>query len=1733
MEADVRITTAALLLFAASFVNAQNDGLRCTYMKEIPRGETPVFEIKDFDGVPWNQQPLIPLPQREELRIEDPAFAGNSIVMTIFMEEEIEGEIAIAKLNYKGTETPSIRQPFASGSFHMLGPVIRRIPEDGGDWHLVITNKQDYEAPDMQRYSFDISVPSESAVLIVMLDIINIDDNAPIIHMIDRCEIPEPGELGRTSCVYTVTDADGRLSTEFMTYEIESDRDDADYFELVNDHTIDPDDKTTHMVLYLHKALDFELNPLHIFRVTALDSKPNTHTVTMMVQVLNVDRRNPRWLDIFAVQQFDEKTVQRFHIRAIDGDTGLDREIYYKLEADEEDTFFSLEPIAGDRSGATLVVDKIDRDTLQREVFQLSIVAYKYGIDDKEGKNPFETRANIVIIVNDVNDQRPLPFKNTYTIEIDEETPMTLNLEDFGFHDIDLGENAQYEVFLESVYPEGAEEAFMISPTRGYQEQSFIVSTRNHHLLDYEVEKYQNIQLKVRAIDLNDTRLTGEALLNINLRNWNDELPIFEHSAQTVDFDETVGKDFPVAIIKADDRDIGDKVVHSLLGNAEDYLTIDPDTGEISVAHDDYFDFHRQNEFFVQVRATDTLMEPYNSVTAQLTIRLRNINNTPPTLLLPRGSPEVEENVPQDFVIPAEIAATDPDLDAQLEFEIDWESSYATKQGRPAPDVEFHKCVEIITIPTETRHRVIGRLDVRTIREGVTIDYEEFEILYLSIKVYDRNTVAGAIDHAESILAINIIDMNDNPPVWAAGQLRQALRVREGSPAGGIIGSLLATDIDGPLYNKVRYSIHPKPGTKEGLVAIDPILGQLTVLGDGEIDADVPKTWTLEYTVIASDRCVEDDGVACTGTDPTVWNTEGDLSIDIIDTNNKNPETASPSITVWVWENATHGDPVAQLSATDLDRDELYHTVRYQILYSVNPMLLELFAVDQDSGLITVHYTSDTVLDRDGDYPEHTIFLNLFDNFFFDGDGQRNMAEKRVLVVLLDVNDNAPELPLPEELSWSVSEDEREEVRVLPHIYAPDRDEPDTDNSRVGYAILGLKVTNREIEVPELFNMIQIENKTGELETARHLKGFWGTYSIHIQAYDHGIPQQISEETYTLIIRPYNYHEPVFVFPQAGNTFRLSREQSTVNGVLVRVDGQSFPRVSATDEDGLHAGSVSFSVVGAAAEYFSMRNFEDNTGELYLSQPLPLEDDGFDITIRGSDAGTEPGSLFSEVSFRLVFVPTHGDPVFSVSQYTVAFIEKEAGLLESHQLPRAVDPKNYMCEEMNEPCHEIYYSIIDNNEEGYFQVDSTTNVISLSRELERASQASHVVRVAASNTLLDPAAPPPLLPSSTFLLTINVREADPRPVFEREIYTAGIYETDTSNRELLTVHATHTEGLDITYTMDLDTMVVDPSLEGVRESAFTLHPSSGVLSLNMNPLDTMVGMFEFDVVATDTRGAEARTDVKIYLITHLNRVYFLFNNTLDVVDSNRAFIADTFSSVFSLTCNIDAVLRAPDSSGAARDDRTEVRAHFIRNHVPATTDEIEQLRSNTILLRAIQETLLTRELHLEDFVGGSSPELGVDNSLTIYVLGALAALLGFLCVLLLITFIVRTRALNRRLEALSMTKYGSVDSGLNRVGLAAPGTNKHAVEGSNPIWNETIKAPDFDAISDVSNDSDLIGIEDLPQFRNDYFPPADDSSLRGIVLDNQNNDTVATHGNNFKFNASPFSPEFGNTPIRR
>ncbi|XP_072929388.1 cadherin-AgCad1-like [Epargyreus clarus] len=1687
-------------------------------MVAIPREPRPDdLPVLDFEGVTWSQRPLIPAPEHDNLCMDEyiPA-PPNSGTQIILLDEEVIGDIKIAKLNYKGASEPRIVRPLTWGRFDMLGPVIRK---EGDDWYLVITERQDYETPDMQLYMLEIAVEGETVVAGVTIQIVNIDDNAPIIQVFDHCVIPEMTVTGLSNCIYTVTDVDGEISTRFMTFRIDSDRE-ADKVFYIQGQNIPNEWTRMQMTIGVTEPLNFDTNALHIFQVTALDSLPNTHTVTLMVQVENVEHRPPRWVEIFAVQQFDEKTTQQFTVRAIDGDTGIDKPIHYYLETDERDTFFSIETLPGGRTGAIFHVAPIDRDTLEREIFQLSIVAHKYD------NVSFATPANVIIIVNDVNDQIPEPLHEEYHIDIMEETPMTLNFEEeFGFHDRDLGPNAQYKVHLESVYPPNAAAAFYIAPEVGYQRQTFIMGTLNHSMLDYEVPEFQHIKIKVIATDLNRTDFVGVATVYINLINWNDELPIFEQDVQTVRFDETEGKGYFVATVRAHDRDIDDRVVHTLMGNAGQYLDINEDTGDIHVSIDDAFDYHRQNQLFIQVRADDTLGEPFHTATSQLVIELNDINNTPPTLRLPRGSPEVEENVPEGYVITRDIRATDPDTTAELRFEIDWATSYATKQGRETNPIEYHGCVDIETIYPDPDHKGVanGKIVVKEIRDNVTIDFEEFEVLYLTVRVRDLQTVIGD-DYDELTFTIIIIDMNDNPPVWAEGSLQQAFRVRENSASGIVIGSVLATDIDGPLYNQVRYTIFPRNNTPDDLVQIDFHTGQMSVQLDGAIDADTPPRDFLYYTVVASDRCTADEGCP---PDPTYWDTEGEIAIHILDTNNKVPYalTEDFDVVVYLWENATAGTEVVQLLSNDLDRDEIYHTVSYQINYAVSPRLRNFFIVELDTGRVLVDFPTDEVLDRDGDEPTHQIFFNLIDNFYSAGGGNRNQNATEVLVILLDVNDNAPELPEPHELSWSILENLEEGKRLSPDIYAPDRDEPDTDNSRVRYDILSLTLTNRDVEPPELFVMVNIDNVTGELETAMPLRGYWGTYAIGIRACDHGIPQMCSEEVYELIIRPFNFHDPVFVFPKDGAMVRVSRERAMVNGVLVKVNGEFLDRISATDEDGLQAGIVTFQVTGDddAAEHFTIVNDGENLGTLMLTKAFTEEIREFEVVIRGTDGGTEPNSRYSTSSLRLVYVPTQGAPRFANPTATVAFTEQKEGLTQRHELPLAEDPKNYKCDG---DCHNIYYKIVDSNEGGQFAVDAATNVLYLVKELDREAAAAHTVRVVASNS---PTAAPVLL-DNVLTVTVNVREAFPRPIFEREVYTAGISTLDSINRELLTVHAVHSEGAPITYTLDQESMVVDPSLEAVRDSAFALHPTTGVLSLTMQPTAAMQGMFDFNVVASDATGANDSAEVKVYVISSQNRVIFKFVNTLQEVEDNRDFIASTFGAAFHMTCNIDQVVPASDAAGVAQARLTEVRAHFVLDDAPVPTEVIDELRSDLLLLRSIQDTLNSRSLLLDDLITGENPDLNQSSRITVYVLAGLSAILGFLCLVLLLTFIIRTRALKNRLEALLETKYGSQESGLNRAGLAAPGTNKHATEGSNPIWNEALKAPDFDAVSEASGDSDLIGIEDLPQFRSDYFPPEDTTSFQDIM--NRKNQPVATHGNHFGFNATPFSPEFANQQFK-
>ncbi|KRT82719.1 hypothetical protein AMK59_3048 [Oryctes borbonicus] len=109
----------------------------------------------------------------------------------------------------------------------------------------------------------------------------------------------------------------------------------------------------------------------------------------------------------------------------------------------------------------------------------------------------------------------------------------------------------------------------------------------------------------------------------------------------------------------------------------------------------------------------------------------------------------------------------------------------------------------------------------------------------------------------------------------------------------------------------------------------------------------------------------------------------------------------------------------------------------------------------------------------------------------------------------------------------------------------------------------------------------------------------------------------------------------------------------------------------------------------------------------------------------------------------------------------------------------------------------------------------------------------------------------------------------------------------------------------------------------------------------------------------------------------------------------------------------------------------------------------------------------------------------MENVLRAWLIG-ITVVMSTLCILLLVAFILKTRSLSQRLNKLSVIRYGSQESVSNR--RAAPFTNKHATEGSNPAYSEDkIKSPEGeDAISVSSGDSDLVGVENNPEFDYKY-----------------------------------------------
>nr|AGH20077.2 BT-R3 [Anopheles gambiae] len=1646
------------------------------------------------------------------------AYNEAQLQQDVWMVEEMDAPFVLLYINYQGPSEPTIRESPADLDARLQ-------LSEAGRWSIVINRRQDYEVH--QRSSLILlAVESTAIPYAIVVNLVNVLDNAPVMTAQGSCEIEELRGDFVTDCLFNVYHADGfeengigNSSTNELSFEIGDVAGARDHFTYVPS-TVTPSQPIYNKLFNLKvlKQLDYTENAIFNFITTVYDlDRTHSFKMSTIVQVRNVDSRPPIFSRPFTSERIMEKEPFYATVIAIDRDTGLNKPICYELTAlvPEYQKYFDI----GQTDGK-LTVHPIDRDAEQNELYTFTIVAYKCH------NRLLNTSSEGAIILLDKNDNIPEIYMKPLELEFWENTIMELPFDELVIHDRDLGENARYEVRLAETVAgvQQTTDSFVIIPGNGYQRVSFTININNATSLDYELPERQTFVLHVTAHEPIEPTHESTQPITIRLKNWNDEVPKFGRDEYQISVPETIGAGELLATVTVTDRDIDDGIRLFALGRLAESLSVtelpvsaEPETNlplygfEIATKVGDIFDYDIAKEVIVQLQAEDTLrtakQESLHQIFSQLTITVIDVNNKPPQITLPRGTMHILENSVADSAVIigeeqiAQIIGTDPDTEAELEFSIDWSNSYGTKSGIRAKAETYENCFYIHEEKVN-RQRTIGTIRVNP-AFPLDVDHEMYDTLFLVIRLVDRNQTILP-NTVETVVAIQIDDENDNAPYFDNSTLTVVRSVKERSDSGVTIGNIIAHDIDGPGNNEITFAMEPIDPAHKGWMNIDDN-GIVRVEGNRSIDCDIPPIDKVLQNVTISDW---------------KWSNWHVFEIVLMDTNNKQPyhDPFPNDGQVYQFEKIPSNTAIVRVEGKDQDRDVPYHTVSYEINYRDFPQLQRYFEVDS-TGRVYVKENND-LLDRDAGLESIMINIVMLDNA--GGYDIQNRVSTNINLTLLDINDHTPKLPELAADELKVSENAKQGYIVKTPFAALDLDDKRTPNAKINYYI---EEMTPELETP-LFSLENIDEYNAVLRVAQDLKGFYGTWTLKIKACDRGSEYEpiipLTEEPkdncetrdYELTVEPFNYNTPSITYPSRSAQLRLKYESLQNGRPLVETNGSPLPKFEAIDDDGGIYGDVTFSLTSTNDgeqdhEVFRVDKVDNKTGLLVLENSLAVQPfpKNYSITVIARDGGDRQ----SEAAIHVVFINMTGEPAFLEPTFDTDFTENEEGRDERRQLPFAEDPKNAGLPPGAET--NVYYFIDKTygNASHLFQLDRVSNVLQLAQLLDREEIPTHEIRIVATNNENGP--PDTVLESSPSLLVVRIKVNDVNdnpPVFQQRLYAAGITTNDRVPKALFRVYAEDPDEDEIIRYELVNGTAVGENLQ-TDGLPFRLHPDSGELTLTSKVQPNQNGYYQLTLIAFDRDDTHNDTvPAKVYIVSESNRVTFVFLNSVEEIDQPdvRKFLAQELTGAYEMECNIDDIDQTTASdgrqAGGSSSALTDVRTHFIQDNQAVEASRIQQRSSNRTFVTVLKTTLRTRGLSLQDVPPLATEALTEADETLQIILIVVSAALAVLCVILFVAFFIKIRSLNRQLKALSATDFGSISSELNgKPTRNVPTTNIFSIEGSNPVLNDNEFRDRmggggggvYDDLSLQSEESDFNDVD------RDIFAPKRKESLNPALLE--------------------------------
>ncbi|XP_065591090.1 protocadherin gamma-A2-like [Cyrtonyx montezumae] len=411
-------------------------------------------------------------------------------------------------------------------------------------------------------------------------------------------------------------------------------------------------------------------------------------------------------------------------------------------------------------SGHLVTAERIDREQLCR-MLEKCVLRCELIVEGEMKVYAIEVE------IMDINDNAPSFKKVIVQEEMSETTAVGSRFPLAEAQDPDVGSNS-----LQS-YALSGDEHFSLSVQAGAdgEKRPELVLTK---ALDREEAAFH--ELLLRASDGGEPARTGTARIRVAVLDANDNAPAFSQAVYTVRVPEYVPVGFTLLCVNATDPDdgINGEIKYYLKKGTDTALEIfdlNPGTGEIRLVRN--LDYEEWNSYELELQARDG---GGLSDTAKVSISVTDVNDNAPEISVRSALSEISEDAAPGTVV-ALVHVQDRDSGGNGEV----------------------RCSLGEGVPFRLERALDDYYSVVTARE---LDREQASEYNVTVRAADGGSPAL---RSSAVLALRVLDVNDNAPVFA--EARYSARLPENNAEGALVLTVRASDADWGQNARVRYRL--------------------------------------------------------------------------------------------------------------------------------------------------------------------------------------------------------------------------------------------------------------------------------------------------------------------------------------------------------------------------------------------------------------------------------------------------------------------------------------------------------------------------------------------------------------------------------------------------------------------------------------------------------------------------------------------------------------------------------------------------------------------------------------------------------------------------------------------------------------------------------------------------------------------------------------------------------------